>query len=98
MTPFKYTTETVIRCDYKEIERIVQKHYKVKNWSIVADQECNNDSSLSFSVRCKLDKYDKERVKDFKKDDDTFMSNALLDNLCFLGLIPEGEYIVDVMW
>lgn len=97
----KFKEEKIFRVEYNELDRFIQEAYGNKEFSVVSDQEGRNDSSLSFgdiSDR-ELDEYDLEVLDSFKKGKNPgFCTHVILNDLCVRGLIPPGDYIVDVCW
>lgn len=92
-------TKLVVECDYSEIEALAEKHYGAKGYSFVAVQECGNDSSHSFSVTNKLDKWEKAEAEKIRKGKIANYRNAtLLNCLCADGFIEAGSYVVKVCW
>jgi hypothetical protein len=101
MQPLKLTTVTVHKVSYRDLERFIHEQYPLAKWyGFVPDQECGNDSDHAFTVsNGPLDEYEKERVgKVAAGEIETFVTGALLDDLCARGLIPAGDYLVSVCW
>lgn len=100
-TKLKFKEEKVFRLDHDELDRFIAKVYGLKDFSVVMTEEASNDSTLSFaeiSAR-KQDEYDLEMLDNFKQGiNRRFFTHVILNDLCIQGLIPPGDYIVDVCW
>lgn len=102
----KTKTVTLHRVDYHELERYVNEFYGIekdslkRGWSFVADMECGNDTSITFGVDGKIDKWEEQELQKFKTDHRKtgWVTGALLNDLCREGLIVQGEYLIDVCW
>ncbi len=91
--------KSVIEIGYSELERLVQDKLGFKDYSFAATEECGNDSDHQFDVDGKLDKWDKENIQEWKDGESpTFTNPVILNELCRLGHIKKGEYIVTVCW
>jgi len=91
--------KTYFEVDWHDFEDLVKKVYG-QDYEFVADQECGNDSSHTFSASSKeLDEYEAERVKEFKDTGEyNYLAGELFNDLCRQGKIEEGSYIVNVCW
>lgn len=103
MEEIKMEMEEVLyyRVDYYEWERVVNEFYKpTPKWRFVLDHEANNDSYYAFNIIGKVNDYDKKELEEFKEDsgNKNWMTNILLNDLCRLGLIPKGNYLIEVCW
>lgn len=102
MKTMKKSIVTYIEVDYYEFEKFVSEQYgfESRDWSFVADQECENDCNISFTVDGKLDEYDEEELERFKTNPDTTgnIANALLNDFARKGLIDKGQYLINVCW
>jgi hypothetical protein len=101
MQTLKLTTVTVHEVGYTDLEVFVQAQYPgAREYSFVADQECGNDSDHTFSVEAApLDAYDRGRVDEFAAGKHrSYLTGAILNDLCHRGLIPAGTYLVKVCW
>ena len=98
----KYTTETVHVVRDNDFDRFIHKVYGTnrRHYSIISDQELSNDSTWKTSVEKKeLDEYDQQKLKEFQQGKYVgFITNVLLTDCCNQGLIPEGNYVVEVCW
>ena len=86
--------------EYSDFEDIIKAEYEVPDFSFVAEAEANNDSSYDYHVTDGgLDKWDKEEVENFRKTGEIgYNIQALLDDMCYRGLIDAGRYLIKVSW
>lgn len=100
----KINTKTVHKVDYNEFDRALSEFLKSKgakssDFEVVAHHELSNDSSQKFSVGQyewqKLEDSDKEEILGGKLD---FRGQDILNWMHEEGLVPAGEYIVDICW
>ena len=94
---------TRIEMDYSELEALVQKTYGLKKrWSFVADEECGNDSSHTYSVMEKeeLDEFDKEDLAEFIAKDGfkPYMTSRLMQDMVNRDILEPGNYLIEVCW
>jgi hypothetical protein len=96
--PFKYElgeTKVIVHCEGHDVERIIQKEYGFKEYSIVASEEIGNYTSSEFTVDGELDKHEQRDV-DSRKE--MYMTRNYLNDLARRGKIQKGEYVVDTSW
>ena len=95
----KHEKVEYIEVEYRDLQQFIKDVYK-KNFSFVADNECQNDSQHTFIVKKEeLDDYDKEKLKKFKKTGVyDYITSILLTDMCNRGIIEEGMYLITVMW
>lgn len=101
MEPLKVTTQVINLVDSSTLEAFVEESYKLTSYSFAAVEECGNDSDHAFHVDGNLDEDDDE--EDIKliregKEVPTYRNALLLDILCHDGLIPPGNYLIQVSW
>jgi hypothetical protein len=72
----------------------------LKEFEFVAVEEAANDSSYTFSVTGKQDKWDEEEMKEIleRKDFGSFTTRRILNYLASKDLIPKGNYLINVCW
>jgi hypothetical protein len=97
-TPFKQVIYNEI--DYRELEELIKTQYNLDDFQII---ESPNDSSHTFSIDGILlgdGKYDSARVteKITHKYCEIWAISYLLNDLCRKGVIPAGNYLVNVSW
>lgn len=92
-------TKTVHAIDYQEFDRFVEEVYG-QPFSFPADMESRNDTSHTMLA-------DREGVPEYERADldrfiatgeGQFLADTLLQDMCHRGLIPEGEYLINVCW
>ena len=94
--PVKYdvgTVEVVVMCDSHEIEKIIEKEYGFKEYSIVASEEIGNYVSMEFTVDGEVG--DPEDIEDRKE---MYMTREYLNDLARQNKIQKGKYVVDCSW
>ena len=89
------TEKVIVHCEGHEVERIIQKEYGFKEYSIVASEEIGNYTSSEFTVDGDLGEYEKSDV-DARKQ--MYMTRNYLNDLARRGLIQKGDYVVDTSW
>ncbi len=94
--------KTIIHCDYDEIESLASKVFGCKDYSFVAVEECENDSSHEFEVEPLIEEYKKlynNEILQIKAGDVPTFHNFLLLNLLHeAGHLEAGDYVVSVSW
>jgi hypothetical protein len=96
----KGRTETVIKVDYNDLDDFIHQTTGRDDYSCCDSQEWNNDSQHRFHVENKpLSEYDQKEWSQFKLGNKRHCYlGILLDGLCVDGLIPPGNYIINVRW
>lgn len=95
-------SETFHVLEYHEFDKLVNEHLKPpQEYEVVPDQEWNNDESHTFSIS--PDDYsddDQKELQEFLRGEvEQWMSPAvLLGELAARGVIPWGEYLIEVCW
>ncbi len=85
--------KVVITCDAHEVERIIEKEYGFKEFSIVASEETGNYTTKEFRVDGEVDDPD-----EVEKRYNRYMTREYLNDLARQGKIQKGTYMVDVSW
>jgi hypothetical protein len=94
-----FKVETRVTVDGDDLARAIEEYmgFPEYSYNIVAQEELGNHSwELSVSEEC----YDAASVgvmKDAGKPAQ-FKTSDILDVMCLSGLIPKGNYLVDVSW
>lgn len=97
----------VICVHFWELENLIRKTFpQLANYEIVVEMEWNNDSCYDYRSIIPISKLkDPEQCKPVQDliDNKPFNSNSftirpILDALCTLGLIEEGNYLISVSW
>lgn len=83
---------------YSEVEKTVKEEYGI-DFSVAEDMQAYNGSNIAITVTGKLDKWKKEDIEKVKKGHQgTYIIYALMDDMASRGIIPKGEYLIEVSW
>jgi hypothetical protein len=94
----KINTVVVHKVDSSDLNQFVCETYAI-DYDFRADQESGNDSAHTFSVDGVVDEWEKDRVDELLNGGyPSFVSGALLNHMAAEGLIPTGDYVVEVCW
>ena len=85
--------EVVITCDAHEIERIIEKEYEFKEYSIVASEEIGNYVHVKFTVDGEVDD-----IGEVDARKEMYMTREYLNDLARQNKIQKGTYVIDVSW
>lgn len=92
---------TVIECEYQEIEDIIKSTYG-RDFDLINDLECCNDTQHTFTVeKGKNEKYEWNKNKLarwIETGEGNFITCMILDDLCDKGVLEPGEYLINVSW
>lgn len=95
-------SETFHVLDHHEFNKLVNEHLKPsEEYEVVPDQEWNNDESHSYSAQqADYSSADRHDVAAYLRGEpDAWVSpGQLLSELADRGVIPWGEYIIEVSW
>lgn len=93
-------TVAMTKLSYRELEEILNQHFPGVDPDLVAREEWNNDEEHSFTVDTRLDEYDTKKLASYIAGEWTKWgtTGVLLNALCLKGVIPSGEYLIDVSW
>lgn len=97
-------SETVLTTDYSVIERIIETHFDLEpnSYELPCIEERGSGSGefWEVSVGPRLpDKYDQKYIDAVKnKKPINYGTRAILCYLCFYGVIPSGNYMIDISW
>jgi hypothetical protein len=95
-----HSKEVKIIVDYYDLEVLIDETYG-SNFELVAQEEANNDSSVTFTVEAKEPEYDwnKKELADFKANKTNDCSTRLiLNDMCLRGIIEPGNYLINISW
>lgn len=83
--------------NYKNLDEFINHYYPnlVSKFEVVADEELSNDSEKLIDVTGETDSYTESEIK---SGETGFMTTAYMNDLCRKGLIPTGEYLIQVSW
>lgn len=90
---------TIIKTDYNEIEDLLDQHYGITHYEVVAAEELGNGSNLDYDIDGKLDKWELEDFEEIQNG--KFLlhrTRILINKLCADGYIEAGNYIINVSW
>ena len=82
------TVKIVVACDGHDVERIIQKEYGFKEYSITASEEIGNYTSSEFTVDGILDDGEQRDVDERKE---MYMTRNYLNDLARQGKIQKGD-------
>lgn len=94
------TVKTIVVVDYDDVDKAVNKFFKLKGIDAksecVCDNEWVNDSSHSFTV--KPEPPSTPDKKGIEGGDCSYCLGVILNWMCVEGHIDAGEYLVDISW
>lgn len=97
----KFEKESVWRCKYRDVERLIQEHFGFSEpFCIVSTEETGNDCSLDFNLDGKLDQWEVQEIADMlrTKDCGTFKTRTILNYLVSEKVLEPGRYIIRISW
>ena len=95
----KLTTKTVHKVDYHDFDKMVQQTYNRPDYECVAWEEWSNNESHEIPVDGYVAEYDRGELEEFKNGTGNYVSAySLLDDMASQGLIPTGDYLIEVYW
>lgn len=100
MSKLSVREECVKIVAHNYLARFIGDIYGVATPNIVSMQEWNNDQMHEILVQSgELDSWDKELVEKFKRGESPrFALWAIMNDLCNMGHIKPGNYIIGVSW
>lgn len=95
--------ETFNVVDYQELEALIREEFKQPDFNIVMSEGWRNDNSYEIIVTPGYFPPDEGEVAKFRNepmdhDDDLFILDDLMADMAQRGVIPEGVYLIRVMW
>jgi hypothetical protein len=96
----KCKTVTHLEVEYSDLDEFIGRTY-ARPFDSVGNEEWNNDSTHHFTVtKSKLSKVEKSDILEFQKTGEIPAGSllTLLTDMCNHDLIPEGNYLVIVVW
>lgn len=99
----KFSKETYYTCNYGDLEQLIIDTYGLKNFSIPASMESNNDSDIDLGniTDKELDSYDIEAFNTWltsKEEVLMWRVDLIMNDLVRKGLLPAGNWLVSVSW
>jgi len=93
------TVKTTYNLEYDVVDQIISTFFNI-DYEITAEEELFNDSIFSLSVYSNnVTSYDLNNISAIKNGKTTQYSTGIyMSYLAKEGLIPEGEYIINVSW
>lgn len=91
-------TVSLIKMDYNEVDDLINKHFfpdKVGHFECIASDEWCNYESHEMDLDGILEDYDEEDIQERKY---SYMTCTYLNKLVQMGVIPKGEYLIEVFW
>ncbi len=94
------TKKLMIEVDYSEVEQIIQDTYGIKEYNLPCAEETGNDTALTYNISPEeanastLESINKMRLDKCV----SYKTLALMNDLCFKGLIEAGEYVIEICW
>ncbi len=95
------TIKQYLEVDWRDLNKFLTERFSFdEEYEFVAAEEVGNDSKTSIDVEPKLDKYDKNHIKEVLKTKkwECYQTRSLLCYLCEQKEIPAGNYLIDVSW
>lgn len=97
VVPFQVEEEKCFILDYNDFDDLVNKYIDgIKDYEVVAYEEWNNDSSHMYRGDGKLDELDIDSLKVISNK--MYKSHIYLNKLVELGVLPVGNYRIEVSW
>lgn len=87
---------------YNDLDEFLTKRFEFEErYEFIEAETMSNDSAKTIHI-CKeeLSKWDKKELEETLKTKkwECGITHILLQHLCNLGEIPEGEYVIEVSW
>jgi len=90
--------ETFYVMDYDEVDSLIEQHYG-RGYEFLAKEEASNDSTHRFNVNGRLSEWDQRDVdKWVQTGSGSYLTSRLLNDLANKGVIPTGNYLIEVCW
>jgi hypothetical protein len=97
---------TYIEIEYKELNKIINKHCNLPyKYDVVVAEEMNNDSVYKFFLEesegddVELDEYEEKYYESMKNGENkNYMTRVLMKVLIKKGILEQGKYLVSVCW
>lgn len=92
-------TRTMTTMGYGEFEKLVVEHLLPGvDYNYACEEELSNDTSKVYHATKKTDKWHDSDIAEAKKGKTSYKASALLNELCKLGHVPEGEVLIEICW
>ncbi len=99
--PLRHTTQTFFVVNYWNLDAMIQRAYRRPDFAFVDFEPAANHSSHTFcGIDGTVDKADEQGLRDFAAGEGPDFSGAgpILQDMCRDGMIPPGDYLVNVDW
>jgi hypothetical protein len=96
---YQFKQRTFNLLEYSELDEIIQKHFRRPDYECTVFYEWDNDEEHSGTVSIQDAERHADDIKQFIEGKyDSCHWTTLLSELARRGVVPEGEYIVEVCW
>jgi hypothetical protein len=103
--PLQYTTKNILHVDYRDLEEFINQ-VTGKTFEFAAVQECHKHASYEFNgiggEDDPLNSFDREGAESFlwgsQQAPERYITGAILQCMCERGMIPPGDYVIQVFW
>lgn len=97
-----FVPKVVISVDYNDVDELINSYFnsKERKYECVAYEEWGNSESHDFELKKeKLDAHDKKLIEKAKQGKfEHFSTRVYLQHLVNEGILPEGEYLIEIFW
>jgi len=94
---FNPKKETYFVCDARELEKIVEDTFNMKEYSFVSEEECGNGVQRVYDTEIKY-AWQQDEIDKVNKGNFNYNPSIIMRILAKRGLIPHGKYLVDMSW
>ena len=96
----KIEGKQIMKVQYRELEKLVLETYGFREYSVCAEEELGNGSNMTVDVDGDIDEFDEEDLQQMivTKEAKKYSTHILMNDLYRKGLIPKGEYLVQIYW
>lgn len=90
-----FEKKTYFTLSYSDLDEAISEEFEI-DFEMVPEEELMNSIKKHFHVEPQtLNSYDKEKIKAKRY---SFLTGSLLNEMCYRGKIPPGDYLVEVYW
>lgn len=96
----RFIEKKVFLADYGDVEQLIKEFYGFDEYSIPCQEVCANDVSLKYNLNGVISDWENEQlIKVLKtKMPSMFSTQLYLNNMVSVGILPKGEYVIEVSW
>lgn len=92
------TEESIFKVNYSEVERLIKETYG-REYDLPDDMESCNDTSIEISVDGILGEYSFNNItKWVETGKGNYLLRSLMNDLCRIGNIDKGRYLIRISW